>query len=107
MRIVTPLDPLSHLGVILDLADVEVPGEPSIMERAGTFVAVSVMQRRSTCARPLWWWRHWRDRSLRLLWSRLLCARPHQPHATSAAQSLRQRRSFCAFDHPDDAVGRA
>ncbi len=45
MRIVTPLEPLSLLSVILDLADGEVPGEPSILERAGTFVAVSVTQR--------------------------------------------------------------
>ena len=45
MRIVTPLEPLSLLSVILDLADGEVPGEPSILERAGTLIAVSVTQR--------------------------------------------------------------
>ena len=45
MRIVTPLEPLSLLSVILDLAGGEVPGEPSMVERAGTFIAVSVTQR--------------------------------------------------------------
>ena len=45
MRIVTPLELLSHLSIILDLADGEVPGEPSMVERAATFVAVSVTQR--------------------------------------------------------------
>ena len=45
MRIVTPLELLSHLSIILDLADGEVPGEPSILEQAGTFIAVSVTQR--------------------------------------------------------------
>ena len=44
MRIVTPFEPLSLLSVILDLADGEVPGGPSIVECAGTFVAVSVTQ---------------------------------------------------------------
>ena len=53
MRIVTPLEPLSHLGVILDLADGEVPGEPSIVERAGSFVAVSVTQSSALDFRPL------------------------------------------------------
>lgn len=46
MRILTPFEPLSLLSVILDLADGEVPGEPSIVKCAGTFVAVSVTQHR-------------------------------------------------------------
>ena len=49
MRIVTPFEPLSLLSVILDLADAEVPGEPSIVECAGTFVAVSVTQHVAKC----------------------------------------------------------
>lgn len=55
MRIVTPLDPLSHLGVILNLADpgVDAPAAPSILERASTFVAVSVTQSGALDFRPL------------------------------------------------------
>ena len=52
MRIVTPFEPLSLLSVILDLADAEVPGEPSIVECAGTFVAVSVTQHVAKCPQP-------------------------------------------------------
>ena len=56
MRIVTPFEPLSLLSVILDLADAEVPGEPSIVECAGTFVAVSVTQHRGQVSPAALWW---------------------------------------------------
>jgi hypothetical protein len=113
MRVLTPLEPLSHLSVILDLADDEVPGdEPSIVERAGAFVAVSVTQHWS-CARPFWWWRHSPSRltGISSLWA-ALCApiggaplkrlgrRAQEPLAAACAVLL----SFCTIDYPGDAV---
>ena len=95
MRIVTPFEPLSLLSVILDLADGEVPGEPSIVECAGTFVAVSVTQHRGQVSpAALWWGRYSLARPPRTngfgFWAALaapiLCSR-----SASAALGLQQQ----------------
>ena len=55
MRIVTPFEPLSLLSVILDLADGEVPGEPSIVLRCGVRDAASwpIVPSRALVGAPL------------------------------------------------------